>query len=162
MAKYSEFGISFPKLFMVKRGTSPVFYVSKIGDIRELGSGVTVSRDAYFDEMGEAYDGLVKQLDRLCLRQNPSLGLVTSQANGVHHLLDHHVLSFMKFFDPTLADDDPDNFYMEREWRIRGGLRFTLNDVVRITVPGRFEERFRSDLPDYCGPIEKVEDVSTY
>ena len=44
----------------------------------------------------------------------------------------------LKFFDGSLAEDDDDNLYMEREWRKVDGLSFHWDDVARIILPDRF------------------------
>ena len=38
--------------------------------------------------------------------------------NSIKHFLFVYVLGFVKGFDSTLPENDPNNFYMEREWRI--------------------------------------------
>lgn len=43
--------------------------------------------------------------------------------------------AFIKLFDPMLADDDPQNYYMEREWRCLQNVEFTLDDIVNVYMP---------------------------
>ena len=57
-----------------------------------------------------------------------------------------NILSHLKFFDPHLDDNDKQNFYMEREWRVMRQVRFRLVDVTRIMLPERFARRFRRDV----------------
>ena len=52
-------------------------------------------------------------------------------------------------FDADLPDDSPDNYYLEREWRKHGNLKFTPADVVRVIVASGFEDRLRSDVPAF-------------
>jgi hypothetical protein len=40
----------------------------------------------------------------------------------------------LKFFDARLPPDDERNYYMEREWRIMGGVSFSLSDVTRVLL----------------------------
>lgn len=61
--------------------------------------------------------------------------------------LRQHFFSFLKFFDIGLPEDDPENFYMEREWRIVGELTFTPSDVARVILPRAYEEQFRLVWP---------------
>jgi hypothetical protein len=68
-----------------------------------------------------------------------------------------YVFGYVKFFDPSLSDDDPNNFYMEREWRVLGHtVRFTVGDIARLYLPPEFSNRLRSDLPEYVGPITEL------
>ena len=62
-------------------------------------------------------------------------------------------LCFMKMFDDTKTEDDPDNFYMEREWRVMGNIAFEVHDLSRIILPEQYAKRLRADLPDYYGQI---------
>lgn len=70
--------------------------------------------------------------------------------------LDHHVFSYIKCFDSSLADDDPENYYFEREWRVLEALRFSLPDVRHVFLPQRYEARFRDDLPEYRGGLKYI------
>jgi hypothetical protein len=63
------------------------------------------------------------------------------------------VLSYIKMFDDAKLDNDPDNYYMEREWRILGNVPFAINDVRRIILPAAYAERLRSDVPSYNGQV---------
>ena len=67
--------------------------------------------------------------------------------------MDVNLLSHLKFFDPHLDDNDKQNFYMEREWRVMRQVRFRLVDVTRIVLPERFARRFRRDVSRYDGEV---------
>jgi hypothetical protein len=67
------------------------------------------------------------------------------------------LVDFIKCFDATKAEDDPDNYYMEREWRVPQNIQFTLADVERVIIPRYFAEAFRTDLPQYMGQIHFAE-----
>lgn len=54
----------------------------------------------------------------------------------------------LKFFDPTLAPDHRDNYYMEREWRISGRLRFTIGDIQHVFVPPEYMPRLVAEFPE--------------
>jgi hypothetical protein len=49
--------------------------------------------------------------------------------------------------------DDVANFYMEREWRVGGNVRFNLNHVSRVFFPPEYASKFRADLPEYVGQV---------
>jgi|SRR5215212_2893768 len=76
--------------------------------------------------------------------------------NELQSFLDIYAFSFLKPFDDTTADEDPENFYMEREWRVFGDVRFEPNDVYRIILPPSYAERLRKDLPQYSGQVTFV------
>jgi hypothetical protein len=66
------------------------------------------------------------------------------------------LLAYMKFFDGKTTDEDPENFYMEREWRIYGNLEFDIADVYRVFLPREYASRFRADFPGYLGQLSFV------
>jgi hypothetical protein len=70
------------------------------------------------------------------------------------HFLFFHLLGFVKGFDSNLQEDDPNNYYMEREWRVLGNMPFARKDVQRVIFPRAYAERFRQDVPDYFGQIQ--------
>jgi hypothetical protein len=41
------------------------------------------------------------------------------------------VLGQLKFFDSSLPEDDPENYYMEREWRVPAGVLHLFKDWFR-------------------------------
>ncbi len=60
--------------------------------------------------------------------------------------------TYVKIFDDTLGKDDPDNYYMEREWRCLHNVRFTLRDIDTLYLPSNlFVERFKNDVPGFEG-----------
>jgi hypothetical protein len=69
----------------------------------------------------------------------------------------NYVFTFMKCFDAKRQFQDPENFYMEREWRLGANLNFDLSDVVRVFLPATYAERFRRDLPTYAGQITFID-----
>ncbi len=141
--KYSPFGLSFLKPFLIERGANPVFYVAKSSEIH----GTT--RADYFDEH-------VKLYLNNCMNANqafPSREHCQS-INGFFS----HLLCYLKFFDPERSDDDKDNFYMEREWRSLNNIHFEIKDIERIIIPKSFAQIFRNDIPDYLGQLTFSDD----
>jgi hypothetical protein len=53
--------------------------------------------------------------------------------------------------------EDEANYYMEREWRVAGNVKFEIGDVCRIFLPKAYFEQFNRDLPEYSGPIKIIE-----
>ncbi len=64
-----------------------------------------------------------------------------------------NVLANVKFFDHLLVDDDDDNYYMEREWRVSANIPFGLRDVRRLIIPERYSRAIRRDFPSYYGQV---------
>lgn len=163
MAKYSGFGLSFKKSLLVARGANPVFYIEKNSQVtRPLGHSATdarISRAPAFDDLIKLYhDYFERQLASLRRRldENPDSSddvWLWNKSLIVRAFLDRYVLSFLKFFDSTILDDDKDNFYMEREWRILDNLTFELSDVYRVILPSGYASRLRADVPNYCGQV---------
>ena len=46
---------------------------------------------------------------------------------------------YVKVFDESLSDDDPDNYYMEREWRCTHNIEFRLSDIKKIYLKAERE-----------------------
>jgi len=162
MGKYSKFGLSFSKPFLVQKGASPVFYIAMNSVIQtwlhdENGGGeVEITRGDYFDQMSKENERLfwITQVGEAALRTG-----VTDEKllwRDLHRFLAFQVFSFVIFFDEKKSDDDEKNFYMEREWRVLGSVKFDISDVSRIVLPGIYGERLRRDFPDYAGQITFV------
>ena len=64
-----------------------------------------------------------------------------------------HFLAYIKPFNSELADNDPNNFYSEREWRKFGNLLFQpgvdviQNLEIRFTQPGALNHPFELRSP---------------
>jgi len=171
MNKYSRFGISFLKSFLVQRGANPVFYIAKNSVVRipstssrnfERSNAVDIescfdiiSRGEHFDRMMREYHDLFKLFAKLIQEQQctPGVSGDFKRLFDLQRFLDFHILSFLKAFDDAKSQDDLENFYMEREWRMLGNLRFGLDDVYRIIVPKEYASRLREDVPKYVGQI---------
>lgn len=157
MAKYSPFGLAFSRDFLLERGANPVLYLAEDAKVDQ---GQTFG-ELFVEEMNHALD-LLSEL-QLAKRQSegappyPDLqGLpkrVSDGAMRAHQFLMIHAFSLVKGFRGDSADEDPENYYMEREWRRYGDLEFALDDVCRIYLPQRFAKRLREDLPDYYGQV---------
>jgi hypothetical protein len=55
-----------------------------------------------------------------------------------------------------MAEDNPDNYYMEREWRTVQSIRFRLEDVQRVVIPAAYGKRLRENVPMYTGQVTFV------
>lgn len=150
ISKYSHFGLSFQKAFLIEQGATPVFYVEKNSVVRNKPTK-TKTRSEYFDQMVEEYinncNNYLKCLDDLHkIKPKPKECVDISS-----FMLD--LLRYIKFFDANIPDDDKDNYYMEREWRSPYYIYFEVEDICRIILPKSYSKRFKGDMPGYVGQI---------
>jgi hypothetical protein len=172
MDKYSRFGIAFSKAFLVKQGASPVFYVAKDSEIDPGGnvdagvrqtSVTPYTRAVLFNEMPESLHrssiDLLRAASTVVDSDGPKARELAEIGNRLAQLrsyLDEYVFSYCVPFDSALDESNREHFYMEREWRVLGDVRFSLADVERLIVPRSYRTRFRADLadfPDYSGQV---------
>jgi hypothetical protein len=155
--KYGSFGLAFLKAAYALRSANPVFYIGKTTNVHRTfisGRG----------EMprGEYFDAVLREFHEFMQEVTPPLGGDAEQyaklerVTRIRNLLEAYVFAFVKFFDEGKADSDPDNYYMEREWRVLGNVRFKLDEVSRVIIPRPFAARFRRELPEYCGQLTFV------
>lgn len=169
--KYSRFGIGFLKRFLIQKGVNPVFYIARDSLVPvPAGNGdggggrpaEWLPRGEFYDRMAEAYHELRDQTRALrdVSREETGGSLVQERLHAIETrlarmeaFLDFGVFGFLKFFDAARPDDDPRNYYLEREWRVIGNVDFQLSDVRRVILPEGYAERFRRDVPEYYGQI---------
>ncbi|TAK06898.1 MAG: hypothetical protein EPO39_07780 [Candidatus Manganitrophaceae bacterium] len=173
--KFSRFGLSFLKSFLVQHGANPVFYIARNATTRPSPAGERRENEGREDRrvadrpaspprvtLAEHFDRTIGEYHHLFqqLRQWPQEGEIAGPIQrlfSIKDFLDYHVFSFLKFFDESKPENDPENYYMEREWRILGNLHFSLSDIRRIILPESYAARLREDLPKYVGQITFVE-----
>ena len=162
MQKYSPFGLTFSKDFIVEAGGSPVFYVAREASVKSSRSLTPEFIELWekaktVDEMktafavqtkGTYFDLIIKDYHKLYSVIGP-----LDPNWEFFRFLDFQVFSHLVFFDHRLPEDHTENYYFEREWRIVGNLRFSLKDVKRLIIPEKFSKKFRADCPNYYGQI---------
>jgi len=152
--KYSPFGLSFEKKFIVQHGGSPVYYVPKEAAVKaNMLARIGKSKGELFDKILpelEAYLGFDYKTIH-SLPDSDSSNIDTKLK--LNTFLKLHVLSYIKFFDHKLPDNHEENYYFEREWRIVGSLKFGISDIRRILVPKSYARQFREDFPCYNGEL---------
>jgi hypothetical protein len=62
----------------------------------------------------------------------------------------------VKCFDASLSEDDPRNYYMEREWRVTGRVEFALEDLARVIVPTDYGPRLTERFPTFRARLHLV------
>lgn len=174
-SKYGRFGLAFEKSFLVEQGAAAVSYVPLKGPIfTQLDeyipkTGATNWQQAAKGPRSELLEGVVHTHNWL---QHQEVFLLESVMQGatkpeeidkivkdLRNLIFYQVaveaflLGYVKFFDSSLPEDDPNNFYMEREWRVAGKVRFKPTDVAKVIVPDRFAELARKELRELASRV---------
>lgn len=143
VSKYGPFGIAFNRKFLLAHGVNPVLYLAEDAD---LGEGDTLGQ-LFVEEMNRTLSVLTQVAtarERGPGEPPPRVDppdvskRLGNDAFLAHQFLMIRVFSLVKGFLGVSADEDRDNFYMEREWRRYGNLEFTLDDVCRVYLPQRF------------------------
>jgi len=165
--KYGKFGfgLSFLKKYLIPKRVNPVFYVAL--DSKTIGHRKRVLRGEHFDEMLQLYDRLVNQILPESENEYQSESEKTCQYDAAFikefrsfdNFFKNEILAFLKPFNNYLAESDSDNFYMEREWRVLGRVKFEIDDVHRIIVPDKYyAAKLRKDMPSYEGQLNFADD----
>ena len=173
MKKYGRFGIAFAKRFLLEAGATPVHYVARNARHRGVGIDPRTVGD-WFDQLRRELQSFADELDSYVEAREGSPQFLTKlsqpgttaghrlmgQFSALHSDVEYLMFGQLKFFLVGLTQDDPDNFYMEREWRVPDGLAFRESDVIRLIMPRNFADQFRAEMPAYSGQLTIAEDVS--
>jgi hypothetical protein len=154
--KYSPFGIAFSKEFLADLGASPVIYVPIHGRPALLPyegyrRGRIASQAVAFDHFWQIFNRVEKALPDL--KADRRFKRTAEDLRRMTEFLEIHIISNLKFFDHRLLDDEEENFYMEREWRVSRSVTFSLNEIERIIIPCEYGREFRRDFPKFDGEI---------
>lgn len=177
MDKYSSIGVSFSKEFISNSGGVPVHYISqnsKVKKPRNLDGGELqriikehgfeaihdhmyeeISKAKHFDEMLNEYQELFRIFGELAMAHDTTPGAMdlSQRVTQLQSFFDFHIFSYFKFFDHSKNDDDPHNYYFEREWRVVGNVSFSITDIRTVFLPSKYSERFRQNFPQYSGQV---------
>ena len=181
-SKYSRFGIGFTKPFLASQGARPVMYVPLSARMKEPCFTDTpkdnpIDYYLYLNKLSNNLNPMLMLLNAFFKFDNQIRQLINAggdlkrsvelyDGTVLKELLDGHAhqmmfsetvawatqCSYVKVFDETLAEDDPDNYYMEREWRSLKSVDFSVNDIQKVYLPSQqYRERFMAEFPDYAG-----------
>ena len=145
MNKYSRFGLSFLKRFLIGKGANPVMYVAENSQALAFRLPGT-TRDEPWPRR-RVFESNIKLLEKYRREYRGKIPM------HLEYFQDILVFPFIKYFDASAPDEAEANVYMEREWRVIGDVKFTLSDVHRVFMPEHYAERFRKDLPNYTGQL---------
>jgi hypothetical protein len=171
MSKYSHFGMSFLKPFLVAKGANPVFYVVNDATLpgvtvvpTELGSVEPVRDITRAELMDRIHSGAMAISTRVHevifgsdKSDDPELKELLLQLDYLRLLLYQTTFAFVKAFNSAEPEDSRENYYMEREWRVYGDVLFEMSDVHRVILPRSYCDRFPRDCPRYCGAVHPVD-----
>jgi len=169
MAKYSQFGLSLRKDFLVQQGANPVFYVVRDSFVepnawpqslpvprpaqvldpydQAIAQPALVTKCAYFDVMLQMLHSALT-IEMAVMAHGGQQGTnAYRRLSDLNSFLSLQLMAFVKFFDHSLPAEDAANYYMEREWRVLGDVHFTLRDIARVIVPKAYRARLVYDMP---------------
>jgi len=156
--KYGKFGLSFPRNLLIQYGARPVMYVpTRIDDWQSI-HGTTLLQD-----IEAAYKGVNEHLVSKRLKRREStryLGAMPANEADAIDLMSSvfakDFLAYIKPFKSHLAADHPKNYYMEREWRKYGNMKFNAVDVAKVIVAEGYSSRLERDCSDYRGKVVEI------
>jgi len=168
--KYSYFGLAFAKSFLIRQGASPVMYVPKTGKfamtLREhhMETGELFYEEQKDGSRGDLFDELFYRHNNLGLLRYQQIEKELFAANANDEVdtavkalrtmlfyqtaVEANIFGHLKFWDPALPAEHPDNYYMEREWRVSGRVKFAIGDIQRVLVPPQFVSQVIAAFPE--------------
>ena len=178
MGKYSHFGLGFSKTFLIQQGASPVLYVPRTAAVPANAWPVSsppprphgvvdpystqqppanISKCDYFNVMARMlHSALVTEL--FCTPNNAQNANQRERLSELSGFVGLSLMGQVKFFDPDLAVQHGDNYYMEREWRVLGLVTFTPDQLSRVVVPRSFARRLKKEFPNLRKKVQLVAD----
>lgn len=159
VVKYGRFGLSIPKELMIKYGARPVMYVPMRNDDWMSMNGCSLLKD--LEAVYKGYHQLVSSKlpddTEISSRSLGNIPKTESQAiRAMESVVVKNLLGYLKPFNSHLDEDHPDNFYMEREWRKYGNMKFNPEDVNTIVVAKGFMARLKQAFPQYSERVREI------
>lgn len=157
--KYGKCGVSIHREHLVRYGARPVIYFPHHPEDFAGVVGTTVLQD-----IEEAFRSMQDQLHiagrKMTERRMGSPAKSLEEAvSTLSNIFAFEFLAFLKPFRATLATDAAENYYMEREWRKIGNIKFKQEHVRSIIVPASFISRAEKEYSMYRGRIKAFESV---
>lgn len=180
--KYSKFGMGFSKTFLTQQGARPVTYVPVHTCIKEPAQTNTPKSTSseyflYINKLAVYFNSIISLLNQAAPFKNQLALIVATNPDLVNYikLLDGKIVqnvldgkaqemlfsemsafctqcAYIKLFDETLPEDDPENYYMEREWRSINSVDFSLKDIEKTYLPdANYQDKFLNEFPEYSG-----------
>lgn len=156
VGKYGRFGLAFGRTYLAYYGARPVSYIPIVPGALIYNNGEPLLHD-----IEVVYRGFEKHLVKSREgERSRRRGEVPDSPEGaaadMNSIVEREFLAFLKPFRCDLSAGDPSNFYMEREWRMLGSLKFQQRDVLEVVVSAGFEEELCRRFPDYLGIVRPL------
>lgn len=162
MRKYGKFGLSFARSFLISYGARPVIYVPiQPSDYRSgWGSIVGEMMVCNWMKVWQGYEEhavapIRPPIHKSTLNTKP--GTREDAVLAVNSILTAEFFAFIKVFNSDLEDDDKDNFYMEREWRMINPLKFMLDDIESVFIQKVYAERLSIEFPTLASKVVRID-----
>lgn len=136
-AKYGQFGVGVDREMVAEWGGRPVIYLP----VAKSSFGLN---GHFCQEAFNVWNGIRTYFPSTDLDRSRTVGSKpesgSESANLAKDFIAKDVLAFIKVFDPSLPDEHPFNYYMEREWR--KFARLDLHRCLReIVAPANYHAR---------------------
>jgi hypothetical protein len=148
--KYGFFGVAFDRAKLISVGARPVTYIpTQPSDWR--GHFATIHGLGLLKDLEGTWRGAYEFIEQST--DNPhtrSLGVKPEDFKATAYALTEvftRQLAFVKAFNSELAPDHPDNYYMEREWRLIGNFKFEEKDLRSVLIHESYRRRLEEDRP---------------
>jgi len=157
-AKYGKFGVALARDYLIKYGARPVMYIPMSANDWQSIHGQTLLKD--IETIVKSFNEQVIRLSPESLNNVRDVGapLTSPEAasSAMKSMVFKDFLAFLKPFNSELDLHDPNNFYMEREWRRLGNMEIQAEQLTKVVVAKGYKERTASDFPLYSNHIVEI------
>lgn len=160
LEKYGLFGLGFRRDFLIRHGARPVTYVPMFSNewMHAIGGRYML------EDIAAIYKGFDDYCEAKIADAGSPIGRNMQEVpkseeqvlRAVKTVFELYFLAFLKPFNSELPADHIDNYYMEREWRKYGYLRFNLVDVAHVWVAKGYKPAIESGYPDLSTRITEI------
>ena len=157
--KYGRFGLGFSREFLVFHGARPVTYIPlRAGDWQGIyGSSMIRDIEAIYKGFAALYENRLANVEKPLSRR---LGVIPTTEEetlqGLKSMIEMDFLAFLKPFNSELSPSDPENYYMEREWRKFANLRFSFSDVLTVYVARGYKMPLAHAFPTLAARVLEI------
>lgn len=153
--KYGIFGLSLGRQLLIEYGARPVVYIPIFAEDWKGLRGRILLKD--MENIYRSFQELVVDRNQKSSEKPRAVGKPLSTPEEAISAMDSiflkEFLAFVKPFNSELSIDNPENYYLEREWRKYGNMQFTPQQVIKVLVAQDYEEYFRKNYPEYSEQI---------